>query len=230
MSDFLRVRALFVLMNIMMMGVLVACGAEATPRPTFEPTATFERQVVEVEEEAEDVVVVAQEPTEPETEVMTEGEESDGEVVQEETEEPTLTPEPSTPTPEPAPTSTPEPTEEPEAEPAGDPAYGEFLFNNQPSSTTEQMCITCHNPTEPEPGTGPYLYGIANVAGERVEGLSAREYLYQSIVNPDEFIAPPQEGQEWNEGVMPASWEEDLSEDDINAIVDYLMTLDQPLE
>jgi hypothetical protein len=114
----------------------------------------------------------------------------------------------------------------------GFPEDGEFWFASEPNSETGQYCITCHNPTEPIPATGPYVYGIANVAGERVEGMTAVEYLYDSIVNPNDHIAPPQVGPDgneftWNPGVMPQNWDVDLTDQQIADIVAYLMTLNQ---
>lgn len=70
--------------------------------------------------------------------------------------------------------------------PEGDPAAGEQLF------MLEYGCVACHG----HPGlqnshtVGPHLGGIAAEAGRRVPGVSAAQYLYESIVEPDAFIAP----------------------------------------
>ncbi len=53
-------------------------------------------------------------------------------------------------------------------------------------------CIACHG--DPEiPGSnnvGPHLAGIASVADSRKEGLPGMQYIYESILDPNAFIAP----------------------------------------
>ncbi len=53
-------------------------------------------------------------------------------------------------------------------------------------------CVACHG--DPEiPGTnnvGPHLAGVASVADSRVEGVPGMQYLYESILDPNSFIAP----------------------------------------
>jgi mono/diheme cytochrome c family protein len=69
--------------------------------------------------------------------------------------------------------------------PAGDAAAGERLYQGR------FACASCHG-TPARPGSnavGPSLDGIARAAGARVPGLSAAEYLYQSILDPNAFIA-----------------------------------------
>jgi mono/diheme cytochrome c family protein len=53
-------------------------------------------------------------------------------------------------------------------------------------------CVACHGDPD-EPGTnlvGPWLGDIAEVGATRVEGQSAGQYVYESILEPDAFIAP----------------------------------------
>jgi cytochrome c2 len=80
-------------------------------------------------------------------------------------------------------------------------------------------CTGCHAIDSDETVVGPSLQNVANVAGDRVEGLSAEEYLHQSLVEPD---AHKPEGFE--DANMPsyAEW----PESDLNDVVAYLMTLD----
>lgn len=226
--------------RLLLMGVaallLAACGKVADTQPTFEPTNTGQPRLVLVEEEEEGA------------------ESSEGAVAVVPTSTPTVAPT-LTPTSEPTALPTEVPTEAPTEAPTAVPteaevgttvvvidgqeltgyaADGEFWFNNIENSVTTQKCITCHNPIEPVHGVGPYLYGIANVAGTRVEGLSAVEYLYESIVNPNAHMAPPQvgpDGQEvpWPQNLMPVNWGEQLQPYEIADLVAYLMTLDQEL-
>jgi hypothetical protein len=69
-------------------------------------------------------------------------------------------------------------------------------------------------------GAGPSLARAATWASERVEGLSAEEYLEQSMRAPSVFISPayrPIGGP--NDG-MPSL---QLSDQEIAALVDYLL-------
>ncbi|NDJ85737.1 MAG: hypothetical protein GYB66_07615 [Chloroflexi bacterium] len=190
--------------------MIAACGTEATElRPTFEPTNTYDF-TARLQAQGDQTTVAEIEPTDTQAP------------------SPTVVPPTATST-EAAPTEAP-PTPTPEApsqELPGDPAVGEVLFNNIPAPSTGQMCITCHNPAEPVPGTGPYMYGIANIAGERVEDLSAEEYLYQSITNPNAYIVEQQGDFVYAPGVMPEDWSQVFSEEDLGHLVAYLLTLDQ---
>jgi hypothetical protein len=144
------------------------------------------------------------------------------------TPEPTIAPTEETPEPTEASTEEPaaaEPTDAPAADAEGvmvngilgDPASGEFWFTQFPNPGTGQARVTCHNPDEAITGLGPSLYGIADVAGDRIEGYSAEEYLLESIKDPRAFLAPSQlnpdgEEVEWNPELMPADWAQVLDE------------------
>jgi mono/diheme cytochrome c family protein len=62
---------------------------------------------------------------------------------------------------------------------------------------------------------GPTLAEIGEVAGARVEGLTADDYLRESILAPSAYLV---EG--WGEG-MP-SYAGVLTEDELDALVAYL--------
>jgi hypothetical protein len=70
--------------------------------------------------------------------------------------------------------------------PLGDPGRGRELFLGV------YGCAACHG--DPAvPGTnnvGPHLAGVATAAAGRIEGVGADDYLYQSILDPNAFIAP----------------------------------------
>ena len=70
--------------------------------------------------------------------------------------------------------------------PPGDPINGERLFHES------YGCGSCHgNPLIPDTNTvGPALEDIGIVAGAREPGKSAAQYLYESMISPDIFIAP----------------------------------------
>lgn len=117
---------------------------------------------------------------------------------------------------------------ETEAEPAaaGDSQAGEQLYN-QNSIGSAPGCITCHSveptddPLQPSP-VGPSHYGLADRAGDYVEGMSAEEYLRESIVEPDAHIV---EG--FTAGVMYQNYGEDLTDQQIDNLVAYLLTLEE---
>ena len=79
-------------------------------------------------------------------------------------------------------------------------------------------CGSCHSVEPGDGGIGPSLAGISSVAAGRVPGLSASDYLRQSITAPDAHVV---EG--FNSGVMPKGW--DLSETQIDSLVEYLLDL-----
>jgi len=81
-------------------------------------------------------------------------------------------------------------------------------------------CITCHSLTPDTVLVGPSLAEIGRIAAERVPGTTGRDYLLQSIVNPDAFVVAG-----FEPGRMPTNWAEGLSDDEIAAIVDYMMSL-----
>lgn len=99
-----------------------------------------------------------------------------------------------------------------EAAAAGDPEAGAELF-------VSLGCNGCHAVEGDTVMVGPSLAGLADRAGEMVEGLSAEEYVAQSIVEPDAHVV---EG--FNPGIMPPYT--DLSEADLAHLVAYLLSLD----
>lgn len=115
---------------------------------------------------------------------------------------PTPTPEPPTATPTPVPPTqtpmpvppTPTPTPAPEG---GDPERGGEVFENK----YQTQCAGCHSLDGSQFRIGPSLLGISQRAGKQVPGLSAVEYLQQSILEPSAYIV---EGYEDAEKEMPA--------------------------
>lgn len=103
----------------------------------------------------------------------------------------------------------------------GDAARGEDLYNQVvigPNSAPG--CITCHSLEEGVVLTGPSHAGLGARAGDYVEGMSAEEYLRESILEPDAHIV---EG--FTPGVMYQNYAEELQARDVNDLVAYLLTL-----
>ncbi|MFO7663406.1 MAG: c-type cytochrome [Chloroflexota bacterium] len=103
----------------------------------------------------------------------------------------------------------------------GDPANGASLFS-QPviGDSNAPGCITCHSLQEDVVIVGPSQAGLGTRAETRVPGQSAEEYIRNSIIHPDEYIV---EG--FPAGVMYPNYEEDLTQEQIDDIVAYTLTL-----
>ncbi len=107
---------------------------------------------------------------------------------------------------------------------SGDPEAGKALFNQpvfQSSGGFASGCYTCHY-VEASRGnfTGPNLAGVGSRAATTVSGQSAEEYLHTSIVKPNEYVV-----QGFVAGLMPQNYGEVLTEEQINNLVAYLLTL-----
>ncbi|MCA9933727.1 MAG: c-type cytochrome [Ardenticatenaceae bacterium] len=104
----------------------------------------------------------------------------------------------------------------------GNAANGEKLFNQVTIGTANAPgCVTCHSLEPDVVLTGPSQYDVAVRAVGRVPGMSAEDYIHESIVNPDAYVV---EGFE--PGVMYQNFGTELSESEINDLVAYFMTLD----
>lgn len=126
-------------------------------------------------------------------------------------EEPTATPVPPTATSVP-PTATPVSV--------GDAAHGEQLYK-QPviGAANAPGCTTCHSLEPDVKIVGPSHAKIGGDAATRVPGMSAEEYLHQSIVDPNAHVS---EG--YVAGVMYQNYAKDLGEQDVNDLVAFLLT------
>lgn len=96
---------------------------------------------------------------------------------------------------------------------------GATLFN-QKLMGTQPGCITCHSLEEGVTLIGPSLAGIGSRAGSTVEGQTVDEYLRDAIIKPDDHVVDG-----FVAGVMPEQIAKELSDDELNHIVAYLMTL-----
>jgi mono/diheme cytochrome c family protein len=67
--------------------------------------------------------------------------------------------------------------------PAGNADNGKALY-------TSQACIGCHSLEAGKTLVGPSLAGVFTTAATREPGMGAKEYLYESIVNPNKFVVP----------------------------------------
>lgn len=102
-------------------------------------------------------------------------------------------------------------------------AKGQELFQGQ-------GCTACHT-IEGVPQAvgvvGPNLTNIGVRAEERAKeaGVAGAEaYIQQSIVKPNDYIAPDCPTGPCNPGTMPANFGQMLSDEDINALVQFLLS------
>ena len=103
--------------------------------------------------------------------------------------------------------------------PPPDAILGEQLFTNSRIGPNTG-CQICHSLERDRRLVGPSLAGIGSVAGDRVPGLSAAEYLRQSILEPDAYVV---EG--YPAGQMLGGYEDTLTEQEIDALVLFLLTM-----
>jgi cytochrome c553 len=94
---------------------------------------------------------------------------------------------------------------------AGDVAQGETL-------ALTNGCIGCHALDPETQMTGPTWYNMGNTAVNRVADQGPADYLYASISAPNEFVVP-----DYPANVMPQTYVDSLSTDDIGHLVAYLL-------
>jgi cytochrome c2 len=92
-------------------------------------------------------------------------------------------------------------------------ARGKIWFSQPPA-----ICSTCHSLEPDVIVVGPALAGVATRAETRVEGMSAEQYLRNSIINPGDFVVPG------FPDAMQRNLGDKLSGDQINDIIAFLLT------
>lgn len=125
---------------------------------------------------------------------------------------PTATSSPE-PTVSPAPTATPRPIEGTTPE--------EIILN--------AGCGACHKigSMGEQHKVGPDLSNIGALAAERVPGLSAEEYLRQSILEPNVYIVPDCPNGPCLPNIMPQDYGRRLSAEQVDTLVAYLLELEE---
>lgn len=104
---------------------------------------------------------------------------------------------------------------------AGDAEQGKALYEQTViGSNAAPGCAACHSRDPGKVLVGPSHADIGVRAATAVPGMSAEEFLHESIVKPDAHVAegfPP--------GIMYQNYGEDLTEQEINDLVAYMLTL-----
>ncbi|MEK6256375.1 MAG: cytochrome c [Chloroflexota bacterium] len=84
----------------------------------------------------------------------------------------------------------------------------------------EAGCTACHTVSGTSAGIlGPVLDGVASRGADREAGLSAEEYIRQSILDPVSFVV------EGFDPIMPATIADALTPEQIDDLVAFLLTL-----
>lgn len=97
----------------------------------------------------------------------------------------------------------------------------ELIKQTTIGSNAAPGCTTCHSLEEDIVLVGPSLAGIGSRAGQAVSGKSAEEYLREAIIAPDAHVLP-----DYAPGLMYQKYGEDLTDQQINDLVAYLLTLE----
>jgi mono/diheme cytochrome c family protein len=97
-------------------------------------------------------------------------------------------------------------------------SVGQQLFETQ-------GCTGCHAVEGiSDAQTGPELTHIGTVAQERAPEAGVEDaaaYIHQSVVEPNAYVVPG-----FNPNIMPQTFGQTLSQDQINALVQFLLTLE----
>lgn len=95
---------------------------------------------------------------------------------------------------------------------AADPSRGETV-------ALANGCVGCHSVDPAVTMTGPTWYLLADTAANRRPDVSPAAYIHESIVNPGAYVVP-----EYPSGVMPATYDQTISVEDMADLVAYLLT------
>ncbi|MBX3046212.1 MAG: c-type cytochrome [Anaerolineales bacterium] len=90
-------------------------------------------------------------------------------------------------------------------------AAGKRLFS--------QYCGACHSIVGEAAIVGPAMAGIATRAETRIEGMSAHDYLIESILDPGAYLVPG------FDNLMPSTWGTTLTGEEMDAIIAFMLTL-----
>ena len=104
---------------------------------------------------------------------------------------------------------------------AGEAGRGQALFEESTlGPSVAPGCVTCHSIESGKTLVGPSLAGMAASASSKVAGKTAEEYLHESIVLPDAHVVDG-----FASGIMYQSYAKDLTEQEINDLVAYMLSL-----
>lgn len=101
----------------------------------------------------------------------------------------------------------------------GDPARGNDIFHHGVHDSPP--CSTCHLTAEGMTGfsLGPNLAGVYERAASREDGVSAHDYIHESILDPHAYIVPGYRD------IMYPDFAAHFDEQDLDDLIAYLMSL-----
>jgi len=96
------------------------------------------------------------------------------------------------------------------------------VAENAVEALSKFECATCHVHPKIEDGgeVGPDLTNIAKTAGKMKKGMSARQYVVESIINPNAFIA---DKENFEPDMMPADFGRRMTVVELDMIVNALL-------
>ena len=97
----------------------------------------------------------------------------------------------------------------------GDAGNGQQVFIG---ATGAVACSSCHT-TDGGPHVGPSLQNVFARAAERIVGLSANDYIYQSLRDPGSYLVDD------FDNLMPAFGDSEINPDDLLDLIAYLQGL-----
>jgi len=98
------------------------------------------------------------------------------------------------------------------------PDTGNTALLDQGKNVFKANCSACHTTTSDDVLVGPTMVGLDSRAGSMVDGLDARGYIEQSILEPAAFL------NEDFQNLMPNPDGNSLSDEELEAVVEYLLT------
>ncbi len=104
------------------------------------------------------------------------------------------------------------PTAEPSAGGGGQTDQAQLVTLGKDTFTSN--CSGCHGAQD---GAGPAFAGMAERAATRVAGMTAEEYIHQSVVDPGAFVV------DGFPNIMPKDFSTQLSDQQINGLVAYIV-------
>lgn len=100
---------------------------------------------------------------------------------------------------------------------------GKQLFEQQQIGFLKSPgCIICHSLKEGVNIAGPSLYKIGKTAITRKTGMTARDYIYESIIDPAAYVV-----NGYRHDQMYAHYKDELDAEEISQLVAFLLSQTQ---
>ena len=102
------------------------------------------------------------------------------------------------------------------------PERGKALYESKTlGSKSAEGCVSCHayDETKGDDSKAPFTKGTGARAATRVPGMTAEEYIRESITTPDAYVV-----ENYKAGDMYQEWAKDLSKQEMDDLIAYLLT------